>query len=205
MSNNPNLHPLRQLVDERIAAREAEIINLRKLRDDFDHAFAQPISHTPNGESAPKRRGPKPGFKRAPRTAQAQATTPKVSKPRGRPAKVREEATTNAVAGRREVLDSKRPKLKEAITRILKDKIMDATMIYEKLNAKGWLPNSGDPRLYISQFLSSHKDDFDKVPSKRGFYRVAAAKTTEAANPPAPVSDTDATLAEIGLVPPPAN
>jgi len=230
MATNQSLTALRQIVLDKIAHHEGEITRTRGLHEEEIAKCRSTLAEFEKlfgiaAETTPKRRGPKPGFKRV--AAQA-ATRPgpkpkvkaaKVVKVKGRPgpkpranaaAPKRRNQVTNAATGRREVLDNMRPKLKDAITQILRKDTMNASMIYEKLNAKGWLPNSSEPRVYIAQFLSATKDAFEKVPSKgRGFYRAIAAKATpvektdEAVVPTTSTSsDTDATLADAGIIPP---
>jgi hypothetical protein len=225
MTQNQNVSALRQILVERITQHSNEVTKFQRMLGDFDREFGGTNISAANGATQqtqqnqaaqiPKRRGPKPGFKRQIKAGAARPG-PKPAATRGKPGpKPRKQLQaspkkrTNAAAGRREVLENKRPKLKDAITRILKDSTMNASMIYEKLHAKGWLPNSNEPRVYIAQFLSANKDVFERVPAKgRGFYRAAAVKanptttkTETVAHPAAPsVSDTDATLAEAGII-----
>lgn len=81
--------------------------------------------------------------------------------------------TRRAQQGRREVLEGKRPPIKDAIKTILGDKTMSSTDIFEALKKRGWLPNSNNPRAYTSYVLSSNKEHFESVRGLgRGFYRV---------------------------------
>jgi hypothetical protein len=90
------------------------------------------------------------------------------------------------------VTDGKLPKLRVRVMTVMGSDVLNSIMIYERLNERSWLPNASDPRTYITQFLSTNKDTFEKVPSKgRGFYRVTSK---------ASANDTDATLAEIGII-----
>jgi hypothetical protein len=75
-----------------------------------------------------------------------------------------------AIEGRRAVSKGDRPPLKDAIAIVIgKDQVTSLTIV-ERLAAKGWTPNSTNPRGYISVVLSSCKDAFECV--TRGVYRV---------------------------------
>jgi hypothetical protein len=82
------------------------------------------------------------------------------------------------------------PSLMQAITVILKEKgSADAGTILGELEARKWLPDSKNPRQYITQTLSSHKDDFCRVsPGTYGLIpktQEEAPKAPESAPAPA--------------------
>lgn len=92
------------------------------------------------------------------------------------------ESTPNLAAqGRRDVASGKRPKIKDAMTIVMGDTPMNAESIFAGLEARGWTPNSKNPKSYISYLLSSLRDHFEKVPGQRGIYRVkpVSAKSEE--------------------------
>lgn len=151
------------------------------------------------GGDAPVRRkpGPKPGAKRG-RPAKAKAETT-ASRP-----KKKAEGGSRAVEGRRAVARGERPTIKDAIIQVIGGDVCNAIEVYERLHAKGWLPNATEPRQYISFVLSSTKSKdgkpvFERVQGKgRGYYRVAGVQTAKTE----PVEDdTDQTLTEAGVIP----
>jgi hypothetical protein len=78
-----------------------------------------------------------------------------------------------AAEGRRAVLAGERPSLKDGIRQVMGSKVMSTQEVYDALKAKGWLPNSNDPKGYVGYTLSADKKSFDRVPDKgRGFYRL---------------------------------
>jgi hypothetical protein len=95
---------------------------------------------------------------------------------------------SRAAEGRREVLSGKRPPIKETITKVLGNRVMNAVQVYEAIKAKGQLPNSNDPKSYIGYLLSGSKitDDkgqsvslWERVPEKgRGFYKNRGVEVT---------------------------
>jgi hypothetical protein len=115
---------------------------------------------------------------------------------------------SRAADGRREVLEGKRPPIKEVITKVLGKRVMNAVQVYEAVKAKGQLPNSNDPKGYIGYLLSGSKITdpatgqdiplWERVHEKgRGFYRnrstVPQGKTATKAAPAAkaaPVAKT---------------
>lgn len=112
---------------------------------------------------------------------------------------------SRAAQGRRDVAAGLRPKIKQAMMLVMGDRTTNASVIYEELKVRDWLPNSNDPRAYIAYLLSSLKDAFERVEGRgRGFYRVRPAETT-----PAPtaktvktgLSETDAILQDAGVLP----
>ena len=67
--------------------------------------------------------------------------------------------------------------LKEAICRVLGDRVMSIGEVYEALKSNGWLPNSNKPRQYIGETLAKTHEVFQSVPQKgRGFYQVAKGR-----------------------------
>jgi hypothetical protein len=136
-----------------------------------------------------KRRGRKPGSKNKvkvgaiPRAALVKATPKKTAKVKAAPKKtVKAKATPKKTAksikaaateGRRAVASGKRPPLKEAMVTVMGDKECTSEMILAGLKTHGWLPNSENPRGYISYMLSSNKDAFKQT--SRGHYKVSAS------------------------------
>ena len=125
------------------------------------------------------------------------------------------EGQSLAAEGRRAVAEGKRPPIKDAIGKIMGSKTMSIDDIFEGLKAKSWLPNSSEPRQYISYLLSTSKDRFERVASAgRGFYRAKSADTKVEPAPkadPAPkaevapkadnhVPSTDEILANAGVL-----
>jgi len=173
-----------------------------------DKADAAPVKAKP---------GPKPKAKAAPVAAAP-------AKPKGKPgpkpkaakaAKVETKtaAKTRAAEGRAAVMSGARPSLKDAMTQVLGTEALDSAGIYDRLKAKGWLPNAQNPRSYIGYTLSSSKEHFTRVNGRRGFYTVkaqaaAVATPVEAAPVKAPKSKangkitgqtTEQVLADAGL------
>ena len=61
----------------------------------------------------------------------------------------------------------------DGIRQVMGSEVMSTQEVYDALKAKGWLPNSTDPKGYVGYTLSAHKKDFDRVLEKgRGFYRL---------------------------------
>ena len=126
---------------------------------------------------------------------------------------------SRATQGRRAVAQGLRPPIKKAMIEVCGKKTMNASEMYEALNAKGWLPDSNDPRAYISYLFSSLKDSFERVEGKvRGYYRVRdsvtagdtkkstkktepTTETTSAAPDATNSSDVDEVLKEAGVIP----
>ncbi len=168
-------------------------------------------------EPAPRKKpGPKPGTKRTKVVKAAEPPAPKKAK-KGRKAKkvapakkaapAKKEATKKtkrgynkfAAEGRAAVLRGDRPPIKEAISKVMGSKVMNATTIADLLKEKKWLPNSNDPKAYIAYILCSTKERFERVTTKgRGFYRVKGAASNEKPEK-ASKSETDAILADAGV------
>lgn len=74
--------------------------------------------------------------------------------------------------GRRAVAEGLRPPIKDAITKVLGNRTLTIGEIFDGLKEKNWLPNSAEPRQYISYLLSTSKDRFERAPNGRGIYRV---------------------------------
>jgi hypothetical protein len=87
------------------------------------------------------------------------------------------ESAKNAAAGRAAVTRGERPPLKTAIIQVMGERTMNATMIVEALEAKKWLPESNDPRQYISYMLSSNTPVVFERAGRRGFYRVVTSRS----------------------------
>lgn len=131
-------------------------------------AKAAGVKLTKDGRPA-KKPGPKPGTPRVTKASGAKVTKVKAGHPGKR---------ANGV----------RPSTKDAIFQVLNGQSLTADDIFKALKAKGWLPNSNDPRNYIAYLLSSTKDRFERVKGAgRGVYRC---KTGAAASVAAPVAAT---------------
>jgi hypothetical protein len=208
-------------IEANVAANTRLITDLDALlRHTSEPSFAAPVT--------PKKRGPKPGAKKAAAATTSAATDttaePKVrKKPGPKPKAKAEPKTTNKVAktetkaepkkrgpkprkgaaeGRRAVAEGLRPPIKDAIQKVMSGKAMSIDDIFEGLKAKSWLPNSSEPRQYISYILSTSKDRFERVVGSRGVYKpkgTTADKAPKAAKA-APVVSTDEILANAGLL-----
>jgi len=146
-----------------------------------------------------------PTKKAAPVKAAKKAAPAKAAK-KVEPAKKAAKSPKNRAAeGRRAVLAGERPTLKDAMKTVMGKNVMNSQEVYDALKAKGWLPNSNEPKNYIGYSLSSMKTDFERVPDKgRGFYRAKSAASAngatkaETTKADAPASDTSlADAAEI--------
>ena len=113
---------------------------------------------------------PKAKKKAAKKTAKKRVAK-SATKSAGKPTK---KAAANAAEGRAAVASGARPPLKKAIATIIGDGEMDAGQVLAGLEEKGWVPNAGKPRQYLSFVLSSSKDWFERNPNKRGVYKVRA-------------------------------
>lgn len=155
-----------------------------------------------------KNKGGRPkGSKNAPKAAapapvKAKAAPAKKAPAKAAPAKPAKKTPKNRAAeGRRAVLAGERPTLKDAMKQVMGSRTMNSQEVYDALKAKGWLPNSTEPKNYIGYSLSSMKDHFERVPDKgRGFYRVRGSATNGTAKvetkaPEAP-SASDQSLAD---------
>lgn len=120
-----------------------------------------------NKDGTPRK---KPGPAKGTVPVKARATS---SKKASEPAKAKVKATakpgpkSTAVKGDKTV-----PSLINAIQLVMGNKTMNADAVYEALSAKGWLPNSNEPKGYIRYTLSSKKDIFLRIEGKRGFYHL---------------------------------
>ena len=100
-----------------------------------------------------------------------------------------------AAEGRRAVLAGERPSLKDGIRQVMGSKIMSTQEVYDALKAKGWLPNSNDPKGYVGYTLSADKKTFDRVPDKgRGFYRLKEENATTPKKETVSKKDTDTVM-----------
>jgi len=199
-----------------------EIAGLKSKLAKFDEVFSD--TSTPKVRRKP---GPKPKATKAvtaaktaepkvrrkpgpkPKAVKAAAKSPKAPKA-AKATKTR--ANNLATQGRRAVAQGLRPPIKKAMIEVMGKKTTNATEIYEGLKAKDWLPNSNDPRAYISYLLSSFKDVFERVEGKgRGQYRVrdgvtttttkTTKKTEATAEATSTSSDVDEVLKEAGVIP----
>lgn len=85
------------------------------------------------------------------------------------------EGKKNVAQGCEDVLNGKRPPLRLALIKIIGTKAMRAAELVEKLTEKRWLPNSSNPRQYVSYVLSNNTPDTFERTSVRGQYRVTAS------------------------------
>ena len=156
-------------------------------------------------QQAASKAKPGPKAKAAPVAKTASAPAVKKTASTAKKAAAPAAGKSRAADGRREVLSGKRPPIKDVITKVLGNRVMNAVQVYEAIKAKGQLPNSSDPKGYIGYLLSGSKitDDkgqsvplWERVHEKgRGFYRnratvpAKASKTASAAKA-APVAKT---------------
>lgn len=103
----------------------------------------------------------------------------------------------SAAEGRRAVARGDRPVLKDAMEQVMGRHEMSADEVILGLQAKGWLPNSGNPKQYISYMLSSTKDVFEPV--RRGIYRVLPSIAAAAKKSNGHKGHTDDKLESLGL------
>lgn len=76
--------------------------------------------------------------------------------------------------GRQQVLQGKRPKLLDAIARVMGKETLSSPEIFKRLKKKGWQPGSANPVAYISYMLSDNPEVFARP--QRGYYQVKAKK-----------------------------
>lgn len=87
--------------------------------------------------------------------------------------------TARQVQGRRDVAEGKRPSLRDAVIKVMGNRVMSKDEVYEALKAKGWLPNSNQPLTYVGYTLSGTKLTdgkhlFERAAKGRGYYQVRA-------------------------------
>jgi len=140
----------------------------------------KPKDKTADPKDSPEPAAPKGKPGRKPKPKDESAADPK---PKGKPGpKPKVAGLSRAAEGRRQVANGERPKLHDAMAVTAGDRIVNADTLFEEMQVLGWLPNSSDPRGYISYTFSSAKEVFEKVPAKgRGFYRVVSSYEAPAA------------------------
>ena len=133
--------------------------------------------------SSDKKKAPATTAKKAPATTAKKAATKKSTTAKKAPAKkapakkstgkARAKNNQKAAEGRRAVARGERPPMKIGMAIIMGDKTMNAQEVVDGLTAKGWAPESDDPKGYVSYMLSSTRSVFERDDSKgRGYYRV---------------------------------
>lgn len=156
-------------VQQAETAMKSQISEIESKISKFDEVFG-----TSEPTSTVRKPGPKPRAQVA-KTAGVKTHAKPGPKPKAQAAAKSVKGNSRATQGRRDVAKGLRPSLKESMTQVMGSKTMNASEVFEGLKAKDWLPNSSDPRQYISYSLSSFKDRFERVESKgRGFYKVRA-------------------------------
>ena len=183
-----------EALTKQVRTIEATVAVNTRLVADLDNVLRN-TSEAAVAQSQVKPKG-KPG--RKPKAKVEAATTePKVRKKPGRKPKAETEAKAAAKAdktpgkrgpkprkgaaeGRRAVAEGLRPPIKDAIAKVMGGKTMSIDDIFEGLKAKSWLPNSSEPRQYISYLLSTSKDRFERVQGARGVYRPATPSGAKA-------------------------
>jgi hypothetical protein len=106
----------------------------------------------------------------------AKATKTKATKTKATKTKA---TKTSKNAGQEAVARGERPPFKKAIMMVLDKRTMNATQIVEALKAKKWMPESSDPRQYVSYMLSTNTPDTFQRTDKRGFYEVRPGVVAE--------------------------
>lgn len=179
-----------QTAEEKIA-RFQEFFENEKGGDNNTPATPAPkrTRSTANKTPAPKANGRKPAAKKANKGTGPKAKTPKATKT----PKVKVTSSTKISEGRQAVSRGDRPKMKEAVATIIGKGQMSANEVVEGLKTRGWLPDSDNPRQYMSYVLSTHKDTFEAV--SRGIYRVKSGVNF----PKKSSRKVDSTLAEVGI------
>lgn len=81
--------------------------------------------------------------------------------------------TPNNLRGLAEVRSGKRPSLKQALSKVLGQGAYDLDGIMSRLEKRGWLPSSHNPRKYVGETLSKEKALFVRGPD--GLYRSKTA------------------------------
>ena len=212
-----------EALTKQVRTIEATVAVNTRLITDLDNVLRN-TSEAAVAQSQVKPKG-KPG--RKPKAKVEAATTePKVRKKPGRKPKAETEAKPAAKAakapaktpgkrgpkprkgaaeGRRAVAEGLRPPIKDAIAKVMGGKTMSIDDIFEGLKAKSWLPNSSEPRQYISYLLSTSKDRFERVQGARGVYRPVSSDTkvekTEKVEKKSKVTiSTDDILASAGVL-----
>ena len=223
-----------QLRNQLVTQKQANLDGIAKLQANvdaidakiakFDEVFGSSAAPSASGSPAPTRKkpGPKPkaaAAKTAGKGGRKPGPKPKAAAAAKAPKRGAKKSNNRATQGRRDVAKGLRPSLKDSMTQVMGSKVMNASDVYEGLKAKGWLPNSNDPRQYISYSLSSFKDRFERIEGKRGYYRVkagasvngnagpakAAKAEPETSAPTTTESDVDAVLQDAGVLPTAAN
>lgn len=135
-----------------------------------------------NKDGSPRKKpGPPKGFnvhaknrKKASAKAAQPAKTKKPIKAKANGTKKQEQRSKPGPkpgAKRRDV-----PALVDAIQQVMGNKTMNADMVYDALEQRGWLPVSNDPKGYVRYTLSKNKEIFLRVDGKRGFYHLDLAR-----------------------------
>ena len=88
-----------------------------------------------------------------------------------------------------------KPRAIDAVEMVIGTGTMNAAEVLKALEEKGWLPDSTDPKTYVSFILSQNKPKFERDPSKgRGYYRIRVeAGETTPTPPPTPLEAPKAT------------
>lgn len=129
------------------------------------------------GVPGPKKPGPKKG-------------TAKATKKESTQGKEEADAGNSAESAEASSRSPRRPKgavprAIDAVCMVLQEKgTLNAAGVVAVLEAKGWMPDSADPKTYVNFILSQNKDKFERDESKaRGHYRL---KSDAEAAPAAP-------------------
>ncbi|MFA5054042.1 MAG: hypothetical protein WC565_08275, partial [Parcubacteria group bacterium] len=87
--------------------------------------------------------------------------------------------------------------LKDKIKSVMGRSILNAGEVLERLEEKGLMPESNNPRQYVSMVLSSCHEMFERATSKgRGYYRVKV-DSDNGMKTAAPTPTTEELLAEL--------
>lgn len=186
----------------KVAATEALVTSKTRILRDLENILRSDEANT-------ERRGPGRPRKNESATEGNEKTSRKRTK---------DEVTvapSHIADGRKAVAEGLRPPIKDAIAKVMGERTMTIDEIFEGLRANNWLPNSSEPRQYISYLLSTTKERFERVPSAgRGVYRGKVQATATEVAPRAPtvrkrvkaetssaeVRSTDQILADSGLL-----
>lgn len=175
-------------VDAAKVAHETASTTLSKV----DQILALQTETKEAAKAIPAAKPVKPAKKAAAKSAKkaaAKAAPKKAAKAKPAKKAAATGANKRAAKGRRDVLEGKRPAIKDAIKLIMGSKTMTADEVmlglknppeaarkaFAKTNPKAdpksdWLPDSKKPRMYIAYLLSSEKAHF--IAGPRGHYRA---------------------------------
>lgn len=163
-NTHANVMSVRQILVDQIKVAQEEVDRLMGRLASFDEMFnidTEGDNPRPILSSAPKTAAPKP----ATAPVATVSRTPATTAPKGMPKK------TTARSGAQ-------PPIPMRIVDAMGKDELNASQIFERLEAANALPASNNQKQYISFILSKRKDLFESV--RRGMYRVRTAPPASA-------------------------